>query len=482
MVLEIYSKTKWESKMRKWYFILLAGIVTLGILACVFDKTKANEEGCEDCLYVSPNGSDQNEGTKEKPFRTLAHASEKAAAGTTVMIREGTYHEILDVKHSGTDGKPITFRNYENENVVISGESLTDAEYETPLIRIHDKHDIAISGLTIQDLSVSSEEATAIGIYVSGSSSHIAIKDNHIRGIKTTADEGNAHGIAVYGTGSMKDIQIEDNTVENLTLGASEAVVLNGNIDGFTVAGNLVRNNNNIGIDLIGYEGTADKNDYVRNGVVENNTVYQNSTYGNPAYGDEYSAGGIYVDGGHDIEIKNNTVYDNDIGIEATSEHKGKYANAIQITDNKVYNNAYTGISIGGYDKKRGGTSNSLIARNIMYRNDTKGLYGGQLLLQYDTKNNIIEKNILTAGDSRLFIGNDFTENEGNTVNHNVYHKEADQDGIWMWKKKEYDSFSSYRKATKNDQQSIYADPMFRDEASYDFSLDPDSPARKVIE
>lgn len=46
------------------------------------------------------------------------------------MIREGTYHEILDVKHSGTDGKPITFRNYENENVVISGESVTDAEYE----------------------------------------------------------------------------------------------------------------------------------------------------------------------------------------------------------------------------------------------------------------------------------------------------------------------------------------------------------------
>lgn len=108
----------------------------------------------------------------------------RSAAGTTVMIREGTYHETLDVKHSGTDGKPITFRNYENENVVISGESVTDAEYETPLIRIHDKHDIAISGLTIQDLSVSSEEATAIGIYVSGSSSHIAIKDNHIRGLR----------------------------------------------------------------------------------------------------------------------------------------------------------------------------------------------------------------------------------------------------------------------------------------------------------
>ncbi|WP_307893457.1 right-handed parallel beta-helix repeat-containing protein [Bacillus swezeyi] len=468
--------------MRVLYFILSVGILASVMLVLAYDKTRANEDEQANCLYVSPDGNDQNEGTKEKPFHTLAHAAKEAVAGTTVMIREGTYHETLDVKHSGTDGKPVTFRNYENEKVVMSGESVADAEYETPLIRIHNKQYITISGLTMKDLSVSSEEATAMGIYVSGSSSHITIKNNHVRDIKTTADEGNAHGIAVYGTGSMKDIKIEGNTVEKLTLGASEAVVLNGNIDGFTIAGNVVRDNNNIGIDLIGYEGTADRNDFVRNGVVENNTVSHNSTYGNPAYGDDYSAGGIYVDGGQSIEIKKNTVYGNDIGIEATSEHKGKYAADIQITDNTVYQNAYTGISIGGYDKERGGTIDSVISHNIVYRNDTKGLYGGQLLLQYDTKNNKIEKNIMTASDSRLFIANDFTKNEGNTVNHNVYHKEAGKDGLWIWKKNEYDSFSSYQNATNNDADSIYADPMYRDEESYDFTLDPDSPARSVIE
>ncbi len=31
--------------MRKWYFILLAGVLTSVILAFVYDKTKANEEG-----------------------------------------------------------------------------------------------------------------------------------------------------------------------------------------------------------------------------------------------------------------------------------------------------------------------------------------------------------------------------------------------------------------------------------------------------
>lgn len=143
---------------------------------------------------------------------------------------------------------------------------------------------------------------------------------------------------------------------------------------------------------MIGYESTANQNDYARNGIVENNIVYNNSSYGNPAYGNDYSAGGIYVDGGRDISIRNNKVHHNDIGIEATSERKGKYAKEIRITNNEVYNNSFTGISIGGYDEKRGGTMNSTISQNIIYHNDTKGLGGGQLLFQYETKENKIEK------------------------------------------------------------------------------------------
>ncbi|MFC4619559.1 DUF1565 domain-containing protein [Camelliibacillus cellulosilyticus] len=467
--------------MRVFPFIFSVGLLASVLITSACNKTSTNIEEATNYVYVSPNGNDHNDGTKTKPFRTLSHAAKMAVAGTTVLIRAGTYKETLDVRHSGTSKKPITFRNYRNEKVVINGEAVADKKYETSLIRIHNKKYITIRGLTIENLSVSTEEATAMGIYVSGASSHITLKNNHVRNIKTTADEGNAHGIAVYGTGSMKAIKIEGNTVERLTLGASEAVVLNGNIDGFTIAGNVVRDNNNIGIDLIGYEGTADRYDYVRNGIVENNTVYRNSSYGNPAYGDDYSAGGIYIDGGKSIKIKNNIVHNNDIGIEATSEHKEKYAENIQITGNKVYQNAYTGISIGGYDKERGGTINSVIAHNIVFRNDTKGLYGGQLLLQNDTKNNKIEKNILTASDSRLFIANDFTKNDGNKVHHNVYHKEAGQEGLWIWKKNEYDSFGSYQNATNNDKNSIYADPMYHDEKTHDFTLDPDSPARPVI-
>lgn len=141
--------------------------------------------------------------------------------------------------------------------------------------------------------------------------------------IETHADDGNAHGIAIYGTDTVKDINVVNNTLEDLKLGLSESLVLNGNIDGFKVENNIVRRSDNIGIDLIGYEGVShdEKMDYVRNGIVKNNIVYEISSYGNPAYGEDYSAGGIYVDGGKNITIEKNTVYKSDIGIEATSEH-----------------------------------------------------------------------------------------------------------------------------------------------------------------
>ncbi|MGE6771230.1 hypothetical protein ACQKF6_17140, partial [Bacillus velezensis] len=53
--------------------ILSAAVLAAGITAFVWPKTEANEKMQTDALYVSPAGSDQNEGTKEKPFRTLKH-------------------------------------------------------------------------------------------------------------------------------------------------------------------------------------------------------------------------------------------------------------------------------------------------------------------------------------------------------------------------------------------------------------------------
>lgn len=464
--------------MKKIYFILLVAVAMVIVFVLNNNEDKQNQ-----VIYVATNGNDDNVGTKSKPFRTLKKAASEASAGTTVLIRKGNYHEKLVVKHSGTKSKPITFKAYNKEKVVLSGKDLKDVEDDAALVVLNNKSYVTISGLTIQDLSTDLAGKTVMGIYVTGSSSHITLENNHVQHIETHADDGNGHGIAIYGTGTMKDINISNNTLEDLKLGASESLVLNGNIDVFKVENNIVRRSDNIGIDLIGYEGISNdkKVDFVRNGIVKNNIVYEISSYGNPAYGEDYAAGGIYVDGGKNITIEKNTVYKSDIGIEATSEHAKKYADNIKIINNIIYENFYTGISIGGYDEDRGGTINSTISQNILYRNDTKGLDGGQLLLQYDTKNNVIERNVLTAGPSRIFISNYFTTNQKNKLQKNVFHKEKGETGIWIWKEKEYTSFPKFQKASKSDEKSSYIDPKYQNANKYDFRLKEDSLARKIV-
>lgn len=71
-------------------------------------------------LYVSLQGDDSFPGTKEKPLRSLAKAGEMAKAGDVCYIREGTYGEVLRPQHSGVEAKPITFRSYPGEQVIIS--------------------------------------------------------------------------------------------------------------------------------------------------------------------------------------------------------------------------------------------------------------------------------------------------------------------------------------------------------------------------
>ncbi len=340
--------------LRKLIIIILSLTTIITVFLLNNPSAKA-----ENVIYVATNGNDQNDGTKSSPFRTLNKAASQATNGTTVYIREGTYQEHLHIKHSGTKSKPIVFKAYNDEDVTLTRGDDVDTEGNTALITIDSKNYITINGLTLENLSTNLADETVMGIFITGSSSHISIENNHVQHIETHAEDGNAHGIAVYGTKKMTDIHIKSNLLEDLKLGASESLVLNGNIESFYIEDNIIRRSDNIGIDLIGYEGVAlnKSTDYVREGTVRNNRIYDISSYGNPAYGEDYSAGGIYVDGGKNISIEQNTIHNADIGIEATSEHAGKYAENISIIDNIIYNNYYTGISIGGYDKIAAGRS-----------------------------------------------------------------------------------------------------------------------------
>jgi hypothetical protein len=282
----------------------------------------------------------------------------------------------------------------------------------------------------------------------------------------------------VFGTSidhPISGVEIVDNELANLALGSSEALVLNGNVTDFLVQGNRVHDTNNIGIDLIGFEGTAPDPtvDQARNGTIRGNTVWNVDSYGNPAYGRDRSADGIYVDGGRDLLIEGNVVHDVNIGLEIASEHGSRAARNVTARNNVIYDATAIGIAIGGYDRRRGSTDDCVIVNNTVAHTD-----GVELLVQFDTSGNVIENNIIVAGPRHDFVENAYVENVGNIVDHNLYFSsDGDPRGTWQWKGETYADFDAWAAASGNDRSSTFADPGFADPAAGDFSLTADSPA-----
>ncbi|MFX3635735.1 MAG: right-handed parallel beta-helix repeat-containing protein [Candidatus Pristimantibacillus sp.] len=444
--------------------------------------------------YISTNGDDLNQGTIDSPWKTFQHAANQISPGSTVYVREGVYNQKLNISRGGSEAEgPIVFSGYPNETAVIDGAGLAVNGMEG-LVEIENTSYVTIRQLEIRNYTTSTSGEVPVGIYIHGSGMKINLLENRIHDIANKAiPEGaelsgrDAHGIAVYGVNareSLRDLTIEGNELYDLVLGSSESLAVNGNVDTFAITNNLIHDNDNIGIDLIGFEGTADSEavDQARNGTVKGNTVYRISTNDNPSYGtvlpnESNSAAAIYIDGGKNNLIEQNRVYDNDIGIELASEHAGHVTSGIMVRHNLIYRNRLTGIAMGGYDEDRGGTAASTIISNTLYDNDLLDAGNGQLYLQASLTGNTITDNIMIASDSGVLIYNEYTSNTDNVVDHNVYYAESGaKNAVWVWTNSQYTGFASYQKESGNDSSSLFADPLFMDAAQGDFRLMPGSP------
>ena len=87
-------------------------------------------------LYVdcsSPEASDMNEGSKDKPFKTIGAAAKAAVPGTHVLIAPGVYREFVSPERGG-DGPDsmICYEAVEKGSVIIkASEVVTDFEEST---------------------------------------------------------------------------------------------------------------------------------------------------------------------------------------------------------------------------------------------------------------------------------------------------------------------------------------------------------------
>jgi len=350
-------------------------------------------------LIVAPSGG---------AYSSIQAAVNAAGPGDTVLVRPGTYNEAMSFGKSGDASGSITLKG--DGGAILDG----TGKGETG-IAIDSRNYIKVIGMEVQNFTGS---GTPIGISVQGSSSNLELRGNKVHNIEN--DNGNAHGIALYGTSAtpISNVILDGNEVYNCKLGQSESMVLNGNVTAFTVSNNVIHDNDNIGIDFIGFEGNgpADQ-DQTRGGVCAANHVYHISSASNPTYGGDRSADGIYVDGGKDIVIERNVVDSCDIGIEVASEHGGKTTSGVTVRSNFVSRSYQGNILSGGYDATRGNAADIVIVNNTLY-------HGGdaEIVLQYNCSAIAIINNICVAKSGNPYLSNSGSNNTGITVDNNLYY------------------------------------------------------------
>ena len=434
--------------------------------------------------YVSTTGSDANPGTYALPWQHIQVALDRVDAGSTVYVMGGVYNETVTFIRSGMAGAYISLQNYPGQAPVIDGTGIPISG-ETGLVVIENKAFVRLVGFEIRNLKAGgNSKAFPAGIWIRGNGSYIEIRDNWVHDIENSCKHCGAHGIAVYGRDpdtSINHLILDGNEVSNGKFGWSESLVLNGNVEKFVVSNNKVHDNDNIGIDFIGFEGENPDPavDRARDGSVTGNLVYNIDSYPNPAYGGERSADGIYVDGGTNIIIERNTVHHTNIGIELASEHAGKDTSYITLRSNFIYANTQVGIAIGGYDTLRGSTIGCVIVNNTLFNNFTQGDWGAELYVQYDTQNNLIKNNILYANAYKRYIESWSAVMSGNVVDYNLYYAgDSSTSGTWIWKNVTYNTFLDYQQATANDVNGLAGlDPLLVSTTTPDLHLQPGSPA-----
>jgi hypothetical protein len=429
--------------------------------------------------YVSTAGSDSNPGTFSHPWKTIQHAADSISAGDTVFVRGGVYNELVSIYVSGSAAAGfITFSSYPSELATVDGTGLRIPGGQWGLFTIQDQSYIAINGFEIRNYKTSSTADTPIGIYVFGAGTNVQIFNNHIHDIVTTAKTNpwqcgsNAFGLTVDGTkapDSISALAISGNEVDHLKTGCSETLSVDGNVEQFSITNNLVHDNDNIGIDAIGFERVSPdpRYDQARDGEIRGNTVYNITSYGNPDYGKQYAADGIYVDGGTRIIIEQNLLHNVDLGIELASEHRKHVASYVTARNNVIYIDNSNGISIGGSNPvKNGGADHCTIVNNTLFKDGTKGSNNnsGEFQIQNHATNNIFENNILYANTQAQFMNsNAATPLHPATVDYNLYYSTVGaSNGNWTWLEHNYTGYGLYKRKTKLDHDSPkFSDPQF---------------------
>lgn len=375
--------------------------------------------------YVSPNGSDDNPGTEQLPWKTINYAVSQGSpviAGDKILVKPGTYTELINLDKSGDDELGHITLKADGE-VILKDPDPINGNFREGVIQSASEGFWIIDGFRIEDTSwagISLRDANNMIVqnnhtFETGASGIIVMPDTYFFGGENEV--------------TSKDIKVLGNTVERAnwrwagsgdSRGTQEALSIWG-VDGFEVANNLVKEGKREGIDA--KTGS-------RNGSIHNNTVTGVAQVSGTPTG--YNAGAaIYVEGNRadtfNIDVYNNLVYDNVAeGIVVADEVPGKGdVSDIRVFNNVVYGNGRLGINSGMGIAVTSNVNNVEVINNTVVNNiqsivvDGTDYTGGYNTYDVLVRNNIFADAVFRNGliedannvilDNNLFT-NDFNQ------------------------------------------------------------------------
>jgi parallel beta-helix repeat protein len=266
--------------------------------------------------------SNSGVGSRLHPFCTISAAASRVAAGQTVLVASGTYHETVRVPDSGKSGAPIRFTAALGGSVTLRG--------GTNGFLISGRRWITINGFSVIHTS-------SYGINVTDSS-HVRISANHVQFSGSPVSGRTSTGIRIKNT---TDSLIVRNTSDHNTYAGIMVM-------GVSSTRNEVRGNTTFS-NAEGYQRAAPGiRIYKGSGnVIDNNVTYDNEDSGIECYA-----------GANGTLIYNNISYHNgDHGIDALASAGSR------IIANSVYDNVTAGINL------EGGSTGGTVENNLSVDN-----------------------------------------------------------------------------------------------------------------
>ncbi len=278
---------------------LLAPVAALGAPPG-FSPLQSSPATSASVRYVATNGSDSNPGTQARPWRSVAHAADRARPGTTIFLRRGRYSERVTLAASGRSGAPITLRSARGEPAVLDGQvtitgswiRLTGLQFRPGPAQRRDDVFVYVSGGDHVEISASTFRGSAMSAIFVGDGDNVA-QDVRILGNRI-ADNGSSefhHGIycghadgaviannivehnAAFGIQAYPDCNHADIANNTIVANGQAGVVVGGDgesaSDGVIVANNIIFGNATSGVQTV-WEGSTGSGRAIRNLIAGN--------------------------------------------------------------------------------------------------------------------------------------------------------------------------------------------------------------------